>query len=709
MTGQARRRLVRGAAVIAVAAAMLLLALAAAAPLLVDRDALARRVAAELSLALGLPVQLDAISGLALLPVPHTVLGPLRVMPPDDGGDGAAVRPLAEARSLRLELAWPALLLGQAEPVLLRAEGLDVDWTPRAALPPPRWLAALSLPASRVRDAELTLDYPPGARRLRWPLRAPSVDGTAMRPPSLAPPGPRPGRVRLTAALPLEGTRARLSGSLELHAEADLAELPALTIAPLELTGSGLDVGELRNLSLDLGVEQARRSAEGRWRLQGLSLSAGALRIDGDMALSVAADGRLAGQGRLRLAPLDLRNWLATHGAPPLPGQPQTLRCVAVDGQFQLAAGRLGIAPAALRIDTSQAAFAATVDLDPRLPTAAVAARLDKLDIDPYLVHAPITEPVSGEPRAGPAPLPAPCPELPDAAPTPPPAPAAVADDTELHLELAAERLRAGRLAYGNLTAVATQQGPLTAADIDAAAFYGGTLGAHVEHQLQPDAPPRQTLRGEVKNADLGALLADLQGSPQVTGTADLTADLAATGADQAAIRRALSGTVQIDLRDGQLAALDQAAANLGPLLSAIGLPVTPDAFAFSRLEAGAEGTAGVFNVVHLDGQSPLFRLGGGGRIDTGDETLDLALTATLTQPQDGPDLEDLAGIEVPIRVAGSIAAPAVQADLAPAIAEAARRTARRHLNKDGNVLQQLEKATGVKGLEQGLRGLFGF
>jgi hypothetical protein len=62
----------------------------------------------------------------------------------------------------------------------------------------------------------------------------------------------------------------------------------------------------------------------------------------------------------------------------------------------------------------------------------------------------------------------------------------------------------------------------------------------------------------------------------------------------------------------------------------------------------------------------------------------------------------------VPIRVAGPVAAPKVDAELGPAVTEAARRAARRHLDKDGNVLKQLEEATGVQGLEQGLRDLFG-
>ncbi len=702
MTGRRRGQAVMLRAALAAATVVLLVALAAvAAPLLVDRDALLHRIEAEMTAAIGLPVQVDAITRLALLPVPHATLGPMRVLPQHavDGGPGAA--PLAEAQSLRLELAWPALLLGQVEPALLRAEGLDLDWRPGSVLPPPRWLAALTMPALRVHDATLTLDYPPGSRRLRWPLHASSSDATPEASPLGTSAVERPGPVHIAATLPLAHRQPGRAGNLRLDAEADLTALPALTIAPLQLAGTGLDIGELDDLAIDLSAERAHRSADGRWRLQGLALTSGALRIDGNLDLHWGEDGRLAGEGRLSLAPLDLRAWLAEHHAEPLPGAPQTLRCVAADGSFRFADDLLVVAPVALRLDTTRAGGAATVTLGP-VPRAAVAARLDQLSLDPYFAPA-------GLAGVGPLAAPEPCAELPSAAPVAPAPPTPPGGDTELHLDLAVDRLQAGGLSYSDLGVLAAQQGPTTTAQIDAAGFYGGTLNAQVVQASQPAAAPRQTLRTDVRGADLGALLTDLQGTAQASGTADLMADLAATGWDPTEIRRDLSGTLRVDLSDGRLAALDQTAASFAPLLSAIGLPVTPDTFAFSRLQAGAEGQGGVFNIVDLEGHSRLFRLGGGGRVDAGTETLELALSATLVQPPDGPDLKDLVGIEVPIQVTGSISAPAVKADLTPAVAEAARRTARRHLRKDGNPLQKLEEATGVQGLEQGLRGLFGF
>jgi hypothetical protein len=675
------------AALVVVAIALLLLMLVAVAPLLVDRDALSRRIETEVGAALGLPVELTAITALGLLPTPHAVLGPLRVLPRIADDDQAAPTPSAAsviARTLRIELAWPALLRGRAEPVLAHAQGLELDWRPGPGLPPPRWLSALPAAALHVRGGTLALDYAPGAERLAWPLFGSGPEDPGGGTGTGRAPAQRLGPLRLAATLPLDQTEPHLAGIVELTGQLDLTELPALGIAPLTLTGKELDIGEVRGLSLALSAERAHRAADGRWRLERFAVTSGRLRLAGSAAFSQAHDGRLAGEGRLSLAPLDLRQWLAQLRERPLPGRPETLRCIAADGTFTLGDGLLTIAPVALRADTIRAGAAATVRLGP-VPAAAVDLRLDRLDLDPYLAPA-------GTRAADTAPDPAPCDKLAAAAAAPPP-PRPPAHPPELRLHLAAAALRAGALTYGDLIVRAEQRGPLSGADVEAADFYGGSLSVRLEQTLQAKAPPRYLLRADIRGADLGALLTDLQGSPQATGTADLMADLAAAGADEASIRRDLSGTVRIDLRDARLAALDQAAANFAPLLAAVGLPLTPDTLALSRLGLGAQGRSGVFDIVDIDGHARLFQLGGAGKLDASAETL---------------DLEGLAGIRVPISVGGSMTAPKVNADLAPALAEAAGRTAKRHLNGDGNIFKQLEDATGVEGLEQGLRSLFG-
>ncbi|WP_200240247.1 AsmA family protein [Thiohalocapsa halophila] len=707
--GPDRRRALRVALVAAGALALVLAALLAAAPALVDREALRERIQAEASLALGLPVRVGAVADLRLLPRPRIVLGPVRVLAA--GSDTAA--PLAAAERMRLELALAPLLSGRAEPVLLQADGIALQsMTPtRRRMSPPRmppsmphWLAALSLPSAEVRDAELTLRYPAGARRLSWP-----VFGEPGRPPRSAGTGP----ITVLALLPLITDDGRLAGTLTFGAQAETDDLPALTLAPLRLAGADLRLGSLLGVTPVLSAERAVRNAPGVWRVSGLALSEGELDLRGELVLEPATGAAPrsavgAARARFRLAPLDLRRWLARHLDDPIPGAADRLRCVAAAVDVELVAGRLDVAPLALRLDDSQARAAASLRLG-QAPRAAAALRLDRLDLDPYLRAPAQSAPdaaassLAGADCAAIAEAAAPGPAQPDL-PALPQGP----DAADLVLDLGAESLRAGALAYGDLGVNALQQGRHTVLDIAAGAFYGGTLKARIERMQRPAAPPRQTLRGEATGADLGALLTDLQGEPQMTGTAYLTAELAAAGSDTEALRRDLSGSLRLRVANGRLAALDRAAASFGPLLSTVGIEVTPDTLAISRLGLSADGEDGVFRSQDIDGRVRLFALAGTGALDLPAERVQADVTATLVQPPDGPDLKGLAGIQVPIRITGPVTAPEVDAELGPAVAEAARRAARRHLDGDGNVLEQLEDATGVQGLEEGLRNLFG-
>lgn len=698
----AKDKQLRAVALTALVMVVLTAALLFAAPMLVDRAALRERLAAEATAALSLPVQIDAITGLRLLPRPQIVLGSVRIL----ATAANTVPTLASAETVRLDLRLPALLTGHAEPVLLRAEGIALQPGSRAWRASSTWLAALELPG--VSGAELTLSYPAGAERLRWPLLARSAG-----PPHSAGTGP----IAASARLPLDAADGRIAGTFRLTARVDTTALPVLTLAPLRLTGSDLRLGGLRDLTPVLTAERAQRNADGVWHISEFWLSEADppadLDLRGDLVIGPAGD---LVRGSLRLAPLDLRRWLARHLEQPVPGAPGGLRCFAFAGGFERVGDRLDVAPLALRLDATRARAAGSVGLGPA-PTAAVVLHLDRLDLDAYLIAPGTVDtsapgaaaddcmPVSEAALPGPAdPSPVqPGPAQPDlpALPTGPRAP-------DLVLALGAESLRVGALAYHDLGIRAVKRDQHTGMDITAGAFYGGTLEARIEHTLRPAASPWQTLQAEVTGADLGALLTDLQGVPQATGRVHLVAALAAAGSDAAALRRGLSGSLRLRVQDGRLTALDRAAASFGPLLSVIGLEVTPDSLAFSRLSLSADGEDGVFRSRDIDARAQLFALAGDGALDLSAQRLEAELVATLVQPPDGPDVRDLAGIEVPVQLSGAIDAPDVAVELGPAVAEAARRAARRELDSDDNVLKQLEDATGVQGLEQGLRNLFG-
>jgi hypothetical protein len=676
----------------ALAALALLAGLLATAPLLVDRGALARRIETEIQAASGLRVQIGAVRGLRLLPTPRLVLGPLRLLPapgaqPADGTD-PHTQPGADV--LRLDFSLPALLRARAEPVSLHLTGLDLDWQPRPAGTPE--LGGLRLPRIGVQGASLTLDYAAGAERLHWRLFAPPL---AWRPAADS------GPLRVTGVLPIAGPASDVTGTLQVDAEVATTELPTLDAAPLWLAGRLTRVGPLQDLKINLSAEHVTRNPAGAWRLDGLLLDAGGLRLTGAAELSVGAAGELLGQGNVALAPVDLRAWLETHAEAPMPGSPGTWRCIAASTDLRFDAGLLGIAPIRLAVDATRASAAATVLLSAP-PRASVAVQLADADLDPYLA------PPTAAPKP-PSPTECATEDATDAFPQTPAPPVPPPADVDLGVALWADALRAGGLGYGAVTGTLKQRGAHTIAELVSAGFYSGDLNARGERMLYPGVPAQYTLRAEIKGAELGPVLTDLTGEAQVTGKITAAAELTAAGAALPEMRRDLSGTVRLEVRDGSLAALERAAAEFGPLLATVGLEVDAETGAFARLGLSATGRYGVFGSDDIYGRGRLAHLTGSGELDLVEETLAAALTATLVQRPDGPDLKGLDGIQVPIQVSGTMAAPKVQAKVGPALAEAAKRRARQHLERDDNVLRQLEEATGVEGLEEGLRGLFGF
>ena len=103
------------------------------------------------------------------------------------------------------------------------------------------------------------------------------------------------------------------------------------------------------------------------------------------------------------------------------------------------------------------------------------------------------------------------------------------------------------------------------------------------------------------------------------------------------------------------------------------------------------------------------FKASGTGQIDLPRRELDLTLVARADQAPAGSTLEQIKGINIPVRVTGSFDFPEYRLDAGPVIEELARRRLQRELGgSEGNALQQLEQRTGIRGLEQGLKSLLG-
>ena len=638
-------------------------------------------------------------------PQPSISLGPVLV-----AGSDETAQPLLSAEQLTARFALLPLLAGRLRLVSVEfdqlAAALRVDATgrgnwqptiatgepvlvqsgarsPRIGLLPlqPRW-------SLNIRDAQVGLSYSTPSEGITWSLFA--LDA-----------GPKDsgGSAKLDARLTVDGSAPILRGELRINADIEpvSAHTGLLDIPMLQVRGSGLVIGDGHGLDLTLDTRASYRVADGAWTIPALALVSGALHVDASLQRRVSAAGP-AIEGAFRLAGLDLRTWLQGHGYGPVPGSADTLRCAATKGSFVLTPGTLQIEPSALRVDTTSGVGQARIGLAPTTG-AAIALRLDHIDLDPYLgqpqaagqVSETAAPPSCEPPILDTAPLPA-LPELPDGA--------------DLIARIEAAALHLGGLRYGQLSLSAQRQGGISDAEIQSDDFYSGHLQARIERDERNAAAPQHTLRATATAVDVAALLKDLQGSAPVSGRSDISAELAASGIDVTAMRSDLSGTVSVSVHDGQVTGLD-----LDALLTAVGANAADAALLtqFSTLSATATGSSGVFRTNDIAGVTPMLKLSGGGQFSVVTETLALDLQAVLVDPPDGRGLRGLAGIRVPMTASGSWQQPRWRVDLGPALGEGARRLLQQQLNGHGNVLKQLEDHTGIKGLEQGLRGLLGF
>jgi AsmA protein len=208
------------------------------------------------------------------------------------------------------------------------------------------------------------------------------------------------------------------------------------------------------------------------------------------------------------------------------------------------------------------------------------------------------------------------------------------------------------------------------------AALYEGSLAGTLNLDGNTN---RVALKETLTNIAVGPLLRDFAGQDRLEGRGNVSLDVTSAGKTVNAMKAALAGNARVHLRDGAIKGV-----NIGEILrkarSALGSQPAQAADAkektdFSELAASFVIKNGVAHNEDLDVKAPLFRIGGAGDIDIGKSTINYVAKAAVvasTQGQGGKELEQLAGVTVPVRLSGPLDAMkydvdyrAVAADLA--------------------------------------------
>ena len=238
-----------------------------------------------------------------------------------------------------------------------------------------------------------------------------------------------------------------------------------------------------------------------------------------------------------------------------------------------------------------------------------------------------------------------------------------------------------------------------------AATLYQGTMSGSARVIAQSN---RFALKQNLNGVSAGPLLRDLANKDLLDGRGNLALDVQGAGNTVSAIRKTLSGTASLSLKDGAVKGM-----NLADIArsarSLVGMRSTEQGVSgtektdFSELSASFVIANGIAVNKDLDAKSPYVRLKGEGSINLVANSVDYVAKPTLAATstgQGGREAKDVAGITVPVRISGPFDALKYRPDFG-AIAQEAMKS------KIGTQVEQ----TGTRAVEQvkdRLKGLLG-
>ena len=424
---------------------------------------------------------------------------------------------------------------------------------------------------------------------------------------------------------------------------------PQLAITPGKAGGAAV--------TADLKVKGPSRNINARFRLEGvegsaeaLSIAALALELDAAVAPN-AVKGKIATpvKGNLKARSWELPKITAnlTITSPNIPQRTVTLPIRAsarVDFAKQTAAAEL-----ATNFDEStiQAKLGAT-KLEPLVATFDL--NVDRLNMDRYL---------------------------------PPPkkesSPNAPIDLSALKGPTATGKAQIGaltarRVKLSNVKAEIKLAGGKLEVSPHSASLYGGTLAGSLAADANGN---RIAMKEAIQGVQIGPLLRDAAEQDRLEGRGNVNLDLAMAGPSIAALKKSMSGSARVELRDGSVKGINlgEAIQDVRSVIGAKSAKANDPSKRtdFSEITASFAIRNGVAHNEDLQGKAPLFRLGGAGDVDIGNSTVNYGAKASLvatSKGQGGRDLSNLAGVTIPVRVTGALEKPDITVDFAELIAK---------------------------------------
>jgi AsmA protein len=212
----------------------------------------------------------------------------------------------------------------------------------------------------------------------------------------------------------------------------------------------------------------------------------------------------------------------------------------------------------------------------------------------------------------------------------------------------------------------------------------------------------RIAIKESARNVAVGPLLRDAARKDFLEGRGELSLDVQTSGGTVTALKKALTGSARVDLKDGAIKGVNlaESARNVKSMLGAKQqkADVTKKTD-FSEAGASFRISNGVARNDDLKVASPFLRIGGAGNLDIGNNRIDYLARATLAataKGQGGRDVKDVAGITIPIKLTGALDDPNWNVDYSALLGGAAK----------SGIAETIKKGAGGD-VGRAVRGLF--
>ncbi|MBF0613708.1 MAG: AsmA family protein [Magnetococcales bacterium] len=454
---------------------------------------------------------------------------------------------------------------------------------------------------------------------------------------------------------------ARYQGDLDGERKNLLLKLPGMN---LTAKVDGMDLHLTATGELD-GVKQSLRLSQ--VKLEGLEQQ---LKGEGHLTLA-KGNTQPTISGEWTLQPVNPRTLLAKLNQKlPVTADDKAWTALHFKGAFTADAKRIDLSRMEAKLDDTSVRGALSWPYD-GVTTTRFDLEGDTLDLDRYLSPDSKAAPVTTQAPAT------------DSQPTPVkeadaiPVAALKRLDLDGRLKLSSLKVQGGR--FQDLQLSVKSKDGVVRLEPATWKLYGGSTRLEATLDVR-GVTPKLAWKQQLQAVQLAPLLKELAKEESLSGTANLSLDVTATGNHSQALKQAMNGTVSFAIQDGVYLKKDLTHAirqAYGTYAAAKGRPMdvgqdtgrTP----FKTLEGSAEIRQGILETKNLQALTSAFKMTGAGTIDLPGNQINLLnrVNVTALDDQNTRSLNDLKGVTIPVRIQGDLSAPQTQIDLAGLMEEA--------------------------------------